>query len=476
MLGLLLFISVLTLVSATSLAGAQTFTVIGNFGVHAGEPGFPQFDSLASSRVGIFYGATCGGGTNNQGVVFRFPITGGGTSVHSFTGTDGSCPNALTLGTDDNYYGTTTEGGVFNYGTFYQLTPAGTVTIVYNFTGGSDGGYPVAAPLEAADGNFYGTTTFGGDAACEGGECGTIYKISRTGAFTLLHTFEESDGVDAVAPLVQASDGRFYGTATQGGIHGAGTVFRISSSGAFKVLHRFSQFAKGTAPGAPLVQGSDGSLYGTTSRGGQGGFEGDGVIFKISPTGVFSVLHGFVIRSDGGQPHSGLVQGNDGNFYGATAYGGAYTHGTLYRITASGTFTTLHDFDGPTGEYPQTTPVQNADGVIYGETSIGGTGTFCFQGTEYGCGVVYGLNLRLPPFVTFLPPQRAGRAGKKIQIFGQGLTGATAVSFNGTPATFQIVRSTFMTATVPEGAKTGYVTVTTPTGVLTSNVPFTVLP
>lgn len=452
----------------------QTFSVVANFGIYPGGPWDPELDVLVKGRDGNLYSATTGGGANGLGAAFRVSLTGNGALLHSFNGSDGSYPLALTLGTDGYFYGITGGGGTFGAGTIYKMDTAGNVTVIYNFTGGSDGRSP--SPLiEGRDGNFYGTARYNGAPSCNYPGCGTIFKITPSGTFTLLHQFDGADGFEPIAPLLLGSDGKFYGTTAQGGGTGYGVIFQVTSSGRFSVIHDFS-YGKGVAPYAPLIEGSDGSLYGTTPFGGQGPNQGDGVIYKLSRSGGYTVLHYFNYVTDGIQPFSGLVQATDGNFYGANPWVGAHGFGTLYRLTPSGDFSVLYNFDYTTGSAPQTTPLQNTDGVIYGETLEGGTGTQCTYGNTEGCGVVYKLDVGLPPFVTFLPPQRAGRVGQKIQIFGQGFTGTTAVSFNGTAANFTVVRDTFMTATVPSGATTGVVMVMTPSGLLNSNEPFTVLP
>jgi uncharacterized repeat protein (TIGR03803 family) len=173
-------------------------------------------------------------------------------------------------------------------------------------------------------------------------------------------------------------------------------------------------------------------------------------------------------------PIGGLVRATDGNFYGITGSGGTdftdcnngfivYGCGTIFRITPEGVLTSLHSFDLADGKEP-TSLFQATNGIFYGTT---------FGGGKYNYGTVFSLDVGLSPFVTFV--QAAGKVGKTAQILGQGFEGATVVSFNGIPANFKIRANTFLTATVPQGATTGYVTVTTPSGLLTSNVPFYVI-
>jgi hypothetical protein len=185
--------------------------------------------------------------------------------------------------------------------------------------------------------------------------------------------------------------------------------------------------------------------------------------------------------TDGGGPVAGLVQATDGNFYGVNASGGSKSNcngapcGTFFKITPTGTYSVLYNFDGTTGADPTVTPFQHTNGFIYGDTEAGGTGNVgnCIVGA---CGVFYSLDIGIGPFVTFVAPLSSGKAGKNVQILGQGFTGTTTVSFNGTSANFAVKSDTYLTATVPTGATTGFVTVTTPGGTLTSNKQFHVLP
>ena len=133
--------------------------------------------------------------------------------VHAFTGADGTNPYAsLIQGTDGNFYGTTSSGGNFNFGTVFQMTPSGAVTVLHAFTGGTDGGSPYASLIQATDGNFYGTASAGGMGA------GTVFQITPSGAFTVLHAFTGADGAAPYAALIQGADGNFYGTTANGGV------------------------------------------------------------------------------------------------------------------------------------------------------------------------------------------------------------------------------------------------------------------
>jgi uncharacterized repeat protein (TIGR03803 family) len=466
-----LFAAVLA-ASITTTAYAQTFSVVYNLGTKSGEPFNPYFSGiLTQGRDGNIYSTAPGGTINGRGGVFKLTPAGKLTVLYSFTGgTDGATPSSgLTLGTDGNFYGTTVQGGTSGEGTVFKITPAGVLTTLYSFTNGTDGSQPYAPPVQGTDGNFYGTAYQGGAGY------GTIYKITPTGTFTPLYQFDITHGLYPYSPLVLGTDGNFYGTTQDGGLNNVGVVFRITAAGKLTVLHSFDT-THGRYPAAPLVQGIDGNFYGT---GEVGGTENAGVVFKMTPSGAYTVLHNMNGTTDGTTPFAGLVQATDGNLYGANANGGTVSTGcpgacgTLFKVTTTGTFSVIHNFDGLTGTNPFVTPFQHTNGLVYGDTQDGGNGNVS-PCTAPNCGVVYSWSQGLPAFVRAVT--YSGKVGKIIEFLGGGFTGTTAVSFNGKPATFTVASATYMTATIPAGATTGSVTVTTPGGVLTSNKKFRVTP
>ena len=221
--------------------------------------------------------------------------------------------------------------------------------------------------------------------------------------------------------------------------------------------------SKGPHPGR--LQG----IGGTADKGGSGA---QGVVFKISPSGAFTVLHNFANNGQGMSPIAGLVQATDGNFYGMAFSNPGVGAGLIYQITSSGTYTIVHEYlsKNKDGASPQTPMIQHTGGTLFGDTYAGGIGSFC------ACGVLFSLDLDLDPFVTFLPPQSQAKVGKTIGLLGQGFTGTTKVTFNGTSASFNVASDTYMTATVPTGAGSGTIRVTTPGGTLPSNKIFRVTP
>jgi uncharacterized repeat protein (TIGR03803 family) len=197
-----------------------------------------------------------------------------------------------------------------------------------------------------------------------------------------------------------------------------------------------------------------------------GGAHGSGTIFDITVAGKFTTLYNFCTQhdcTDGATPLAGLIEATNGNFYGTTADGGASANGTVFELTPAGKLTTLHSFDGTDGSYPRPGLMQATNGTFYGTTVQGGT---------YGDGMVFSLSVGLGPFVETLPT--SGMVGKPVVILGNNLTGATSVTFNGTAARFTVVSSTEIKTSVPTGATSGKVQVTTPGGTLTSNVRFRV--
>ena len=332
------------------------------------------------------------------------------TTLVSFGGANGEGPFAsLVQGSDGNFYGTTKYGGripanpTFGFGcnpgcgTVFKITPSGTLTTLYKFcpqrpAGCPDGANPVAGLVEGADGNFYGTTSTGGNST----GAGTLFKITSGGELTTIYSFCSrpscKDGALPVAGLVQGSDGNFYGVTELGGAHGehssvcafnvppdsgCGTVFRITPGGKLTTLYSFCSQSKcvdGYLPVANLVQGVDGNLYGTTA----GPY---GTVFKISLSGSLTTLYNFCSLpecNDGISPSGSLLQGTDGNFYGTTEQGGNPngSGGTIFKITPTGVLTTIYEFCAlmacRDGSAPTAGLVQGFDGNFYGTTSSGG--------------------------------------------------------------------------------------------------------
>jgi len=329
--------------------------------------------ALIQGSDGNLYGTTQQGGASNMGTVFKITPAGVETVAHSFnSSSEGQGPVGLVQGSDGNIYGTTQQGGTTALGTVYKITPTGVETALYSFAGGfTDGTGPATPLVQGSDGNFYGTTQQGG-----ANNLGAVFKITPAGVQTVLHSFAGvTDGADPAAALIQGSDGNFYGTTQQGGTNNLGTVFKITSTGVETVLYAFvGGTADGSNPIAALIQAGDGNFYGTTYAGGASNV---GTVFKITPAGVETLVYTFAGgTSDGSNPHAGLIQGGDGNFYGTTYAGGASNMGTVFKITPSDVETTLYSFAGGTadGSNPNVPLIQSTDGIFYGATVGGGIG------------------------------------------------------------------------------------------------------
>jgi uncharacterized repeat protein (TIGR03803 family) len=376
---------------------------------------------------------------------------GTATIFHTFyqisgqSNVDGMSPNPIIEASDGNFYGSTINGGAGDLGTIFKITPAGTFTVIFTFShkynpDGTENSLPYGAdpgPLvEGSDGYLYGTTQFGGPV---GSDYGTIFKVSKTGAMTVLHEFVGSrfgdsrnfpDGLLPIS-LIQGADGNFYGTTLQSPIDsstfnatGQGTIFSMSPGGSFSTLHNLAaDGSEGVQPFGPLTQGPDGNFYGTNKAYGYVGtpdasaitnlpstFKTNGNFYKISSTGNYQVLYAFTGQADGRDPSPSLTLGSDGNFYGAARYAGNSTGcspfngcGVLYQMQPSGNQSVLYSFLGTTDSGVPFGPlVQANDGSFYGTNEIGLTGT-----QNYVPGSFYNLALKPalkgPIKITFTP-------------------------------------------------------------------------
>jgi uncharacterized repeat protein (TIGR03803 family) len=461
----------LLLCAATAIPSpAQTFTRLFSFDVTDGSQ---PYASLVQGLDGNLYGTTPYGGpqSHDNGTVYKITPSGALTTLEVFSCVGASCPNGefpyagLALATDGSLYGTTLGGGSHNRGAVFKVTSSGTFTLLHSFLGKQEC-CPYGGLVQVANGDLYGT-----NAGAGGG--GTVFKMTPHSNYAWVYCFcSQTDGGVPHAAMVQGTDGNLYGTTVYGGASNNGTVFKMTPSGTLTTLHSFcsrTNCTDGGNPYAGLVQGIDGNFYGTTAN--FGGGTHSGTVFKITPSGVLTTLYAFCSETkctDGANPYATLVQATDGNFYGTTLGGGAGNRGTIFKIISSGTLTTLYSFCSQTdcadGANPYAGLVQATDGNFYGTTSSYGAGV----------GTVFKFSLGLTPFVESLPT--SGKAGATITILGTKLTGTTAVSFNGTAATFTVVSNTEITTTVPGGATTGFVTVTTPSGKLKSNKKFRVTP
>jgi len=300
---------------------------------------------------------------------------------------DGRHPSpSLIQGADGNLYGGGFSGGLNQSGTVFKITPTGQLTTLYQFCaekGCADGVNPYGYFVLGIDGNYYGATWWGGIT-----NAGVLFKMTPAGQVTTVHTFCIQAGCpDGEYPwgnLVQDYLGNIYGTASAGGAHGSfGTVFQLPPTGGLKTLHSFcslSDCSDGDFPIQTLVLGSNGTIYGAAQS---GGAYGKGTVFKLTQTGTLTTLHHFCAQSgcpDGSTP-STLVLGSDGNFYGTTREGGSMNAGVFFKVAPSGQLVTLYNFCSRAGCADGGGPfslMQATDGNFYGITQRGdgaGSGT-----------------------------------------------------------------------------------------------------
>jgi uncharacterized repeat protein (TIGR03803 family) len=316
-----------------------TLTTLVAFNETSAPRGKSPLDHLAQGRDGSFYGVTEKGGHHAyvNGTVFRMTPAGALTTLVEFEALPGGAPlspnGGLVFGSDGELYGTTHSGGAYGYGSVFKLTTDGVLTTLANFNGASapKGSGPRGSLLAGSDGNFYGATYMGGDHGR-----GTIFRMTPAGAVTTLVSFNNTTAPKGAGPLgglVQGSDGSLYGTTQAGGTDEMGTVFQVTTSGVLTTLVDFTwntRLARGFQPNQYLAHGSDGNLYGCTREGGTYGY---GTVFRITPAGVLTTLVHF--QSGSGLPRHGagrLCQASDGHFYGISEYGGANNLGAIFKL------------------------------------------------------------------------------------------------------------------------------------------------
>ncbi len=353
----------------------------------------PGMSGLLQLRDGFLCGSIQDGGVSGNGAIFKLNTNGVDFAlIYSFSpwGGDGQHPSAgLLRGKDGALYGVAQDGGSANLGSVFRLNPDGSdYTLLHHFQTNNAGGLkPGTALVQGDDGTLYGATWRGGGT----NDAGTIFKLAPDGAaFTSLHSLNGADGRNP-SGLLRATDGALYGTACLGGQKGKGVVFRLNADGSgWVTLHHFGGLVGDGANPADLAQGNDGQLYGTTSYGGDNGC---GTVFKLRPDGSgYLPLHSFDV--DGRNPSAAPLQGRDGALYGTTLAGGISGRGAGFRLTADGTgYQVLHSFTGSDGDgqYPRGALVQASDGMLYGTTDGGvmggGTGT-AFRLNPDGSGYV----------------------------------------------------------------------------------------
>lgn len=303
--------------------------------------------------------------------------------LYNFAGSpDGRNPLASLIVMKDVLYGTTARGGksareAFQDGTVFTISTTGTERLLHSFGLPLTHGKQPVAGLVDMGGTLYGTTERGGMHNTQYASGGTVFSISLSGRARVLHSFRydnNSDGVFPEAGLI-ALNGTLYGTTSRGGTYGYGTVFSLTPDGTEKVLHSFGKGIDGEVPQASLIN-VRGTLYGTTAYGGSksgcGFYKGCGTVFSITPAGTEKILHAFGTGYDGARPVAALIAVS-GRLYGTTAGGGAYGDGTVFSMTTSGSERVLSSFGhGSHGAVPEGSLI-DVGGTLYGTTNRGGT-------------------------------------------------------------------------------------------------------
>jgi len=382
------------------------------------------FGGLIQAKNGSFYGTATAGGSQGVGSGGNYPPNGSRPCA------------ALVQGTNGLLYGTASYGGANGDGTVFRMTTNGVLSAAWSLNAATSGSVPYGGLVQGLDGNFYGTTFYGGtyfSPYLDG--YGTVLKATASGSLTAIHSFDYEDGAYPSSTLVQGVDGSFYGTAQNGGTNGGwGTLFKITPAGILTPLFSFAN-TNGAVPFAGLVQDSDGAFYGTTTAGGSSasafavpvpsdpgrpftGADGAGTVFKLAADGTFTSLYSFTGGNDGGNCYGGLLLASDGNLYGTTENGGVYGLGTVFRITTDGTLATLVSFDGYQGANPECTLIQGTDGHLYGTTQNGGTN---------GWGAIFRLSLDSPLQITQQPLPQLAFAGDTV-TFSVATFGSLPVS------------------------------------------------
>lgn len=394
----------ITLAAMPPIASAQSFAVLQNFnGANGNKPLSPPI----LAKDGNLYGATLQGGADLRGVIYKLTPQGKLTALYSFCSqpncTDGDIPEFGPIqGRDGNLYGTTSIGGANNLGEVYKLTLSGELTVLHSFSQNAEGWYPNSL-VGDGNGGFFGTTLEAGAHQfgtifhlSAQGKLNTLYSFCDSQP----NCIDAYSNTGEPQPLIHGSDGNVYGITTTGGPQdslcspgGCGTMFKITPQGKFSIVYNFCGLANCADGGLPswLTQGSDGNFYGTTSMGGSEA-SGGGTVFQLTTSGALSVLHSFSAAKSSGSGYApyGLIQATNGTLYGITFFGGNEDSecqnigcGTVFSVTTTGAFESLHNFGASDGFAPAGL-VQTSDTRLNGTTSYGGT---------HRDGLIFSINL-----------------------------------------------------------------------------------
>ena len=352
-------------------ANAQTFKVLHEFNGQS-DGALPQ-GALLQDAAGNLFGTTFAGSPIGEGTVYKIDSSGAESVLFSFNAfVSGSNPaSALIQDQSGNLVGTA-DGGPGGAGIIYKISQQGDQRLLFSFQGGTgrNARVPSGGPVMDKAGNIFGTTLFGGNGPCQFG-CGSVYRLDTAGTLRVLHNFNgTSDGSQPFGPLVRDTAGNLFGVAKSGGNlncaefpqTGCGTIFKLSK-GVLTVLHTFQGGTDGATPQPGLLLDAAGNLFGVAAAGGNGE---NGLIFKISSTGTYTVLHRFTGR-DGKTPNGSLVADTAGNFFGTTQGGGVNALGTVFEMSPAGQVTVLHAFTGDLdGAFPLSGLIRDSAGTLTG--------------------------------------------------------------------------------------------------------------
>jgi uncharacterized repeat protein (TIGR03803 family) len=320
--------------------------------------------SVVQAPNGTLYGVNFGGGAYGNGTAFSVTTAGTFNLLHTFIGDfGGSAPapeganpySRLDVGPDGNFYGTTESGGASGYGVVFKMTPSGAITVLHDFTGGADDAGPTGRLIVGSDGLLYGTTSGGAVSN------GSVYRVKRDGtAFTTLYklALDGTQGMRPAGGLKSMSDGNYYGVAQFGGPNNQGVVFRVTPAGGYSIVHAFNG-TNGSFPNSKLTLAADGKLYGTT-EGGTGGS-----VFAVTTGGAFTNVFTFQnALNQGSIPQGEILRASDNALYGVTRDGGANGGGTVFKIAAG--VVTPRWLSFPAEFSPRAGLIQGTDGHLYG--------------------------------------------------------------------------------------------------------------
>ena len=368
----------LFLISLSQPSGSQTYKVIHSF-TAKGQDGASPFGGPVLDHLGNLYGSTYTGGKYGAGSVYELSPNGHGwkyTSLYSFTGElDGDGPGFGTLARHNGaLYGTTEGGGYF--GVAFKVGSCKTTCpekVMHSFGQGTDGQEPIGGVIFDKAGNFYGTTLLGGASGN-----GTVYEVTHSGVESVIYSFTGgSDAVNPAAAVTFDAQGNLYGTTSFGGANGVGAIYEVSPSDSGwteTVLYSFQGLNDGQNPLGGVILDVAGNIYGGTF---DGGINGGGTVYELSPSGgswTLNVLYSFV--GGYGGPYNKLAFDTKGNLYGATEGEGANGYGLVFKLTPGNgnwEFTDLYDFpDGNQGGEPYGGVAVDKDGNIFGTADLGG--------------------------------------------------------------------------------------------------------